>query len=900
MIYIIGLLFLLFSFVDVNATITPRCVLFYYHDNVLPDDIFYTYDWIFLDQDYSHIKEIKEKFYMKNRAKLIGYISVGEIQKHRKYFNDLKKFAIGRNITWDSFIADLRSKEYRDFLVNIVAKDIVNKGFDGFFLDTLDSYQLAVSQKEWKDFQEAEIELIKKLRELFPDKLIVLNRGFEIIDQVRTKVDGVAVESLFWGLDKNKKYRAVSEDERKYLLGQIEKIKFYGIPVIAIDYVEPDERQKSISVVKKISALGVIPYVSDAELSKVGYCECEIIPRKVILLYDSNSTPIRQLADVHRLIQMPLEYLGFVPEVYDINSELPEVYPNLGYAGVISMNIDSQNEKLEKWLLQAKKYGLKLFFINAFPFARNSQAFNDLGISLYENKDKKILSFRILRKISGDGFEAPLVISDADSLIRTSEAEDMIELENSAGQIHIPFAITNWGGYAVNNTLINNENELWVYNPFEIFARVFRNDLFPIPDTTTENGRRILTAHIDGDGFTEISEFNPLKTTGEIIRDEIIKVFTIPHTVSIIEGKVAPWGLYPEKSKKFELIAKSIFELPNVEMASHSFSHPFAWPTNNMTAEFRTYELKYGHNLPIKNYKINFEREIIGSINYIQSLLKDTKKTVKVFLWTGDCSPDEEQIKLTYKARVFNVNGGGTTITQQEPFLFRVSAMGLNYGNYFQVYAPITNENIFTNLWKGPFWGYTNVIQSFELTEKPKRLKPISIYYHFYSGKKLASLNALKKVYRYALSQSPNPMFLSEYAEKVLDFRQTAIIKIPEGFIVKNAGYLRTLRMPIKLGFPDIRKSKGVVGFSIGVDEIYVHLDGSGDYVIKLSQKKPDTFYLVSSNGQIESFTKQQNFYSIKLKSYVPLELNYEKGNCEVLLKKEGKYGAEIKSVCPD
>ncbi len=44
--------------------------------------------------------------------------------------------------------------------------------------------------------------------------------------------------------------------------------------------------------------------------------------------------------------------------------------------------------------------------------------------------------------------------------------------------------------------------------------------------------------------------------------------------------------------------------------------------------------------------------------------------------------------------------------------------------------------------------------------------------------------------------------------------------------------------MPIKLGFPDIRKSKGVVGFSIGVDEIYVHLDGSGDHVIKLSQKK--------------------------------------------------------------
>jgi len=27
------------------------------------------------------------------------------------------------------------------------------------------------------------------------------------------------------------------------------------------------------------------------------------------------------------------------------------------------------------------------------------------------------------------------------------------------------------------------------------------------------------------------------------------------------------------------------------------------------------------------------------------------------------------------------------------------------------------NENIFTNLWKGPFWGYINVMQTFELTE---------------------------------------------------------------------------------------------------------------------------------------------------------------------------------------
>lgn len=896
MIYIIGLLFFLLSCIPVYAVESPKCVLFYYYKNALSDDIFYSYDWIFLDQDYFYIQEIKDKFYMKNRAKLIGYISVGEIEKHRKYFETIKKFAIGTNPVWNSLIADLRNEEYRNFLIKVIAKEIIQKGFDGFFLDTLDSYKLAVNQKEWRDFQEAEIDLIKELKKFFPDKLIVLNRGFEIIDQVHDKINAVALESLFAGLDKNKKYIQVNEDERKYLIGEIKKIKSYGIPVIAIDYVDPEEKEEAISVVKKILSLDVIPYVSDRELSKVGYCGCEIIPRKVILLYDSNLTPLRQLADIHRLIQMPLEYLGFIPELYDVNSELPEVYPNLGYLGVVSMSLSSKSEKLEKWLIQAKKQGLKLFFINDFPFKENSSFLDDLGIRFYRNNDKKHLSFRILKKIPGDGFEAPLVIPYTDTLIRTSESEEMIKAENSTGQLHIPFALTSWGGYAVNNTLINDE-ELWIYNPFDIFEKVFRNNFFPLPDTTTENGRRILTAHMDGDGFIGISEFNPSKTTGEIIRDEIIKVFNIPHTISIIEGEVAPWGLYPEKAEKLEMIAKSIFELPNVEPASHSFSHPFQWQSK--INKFLSDKLPYGYNLPIKNYEINFEREIIGSISYIQSLLKNTKKTVKVFLWTGDCNPDKEQIKLTYKTGVFNVDGGDTTINKQEPFLYRISPMGVNYENYFQIYAPIQNENMFTNLWKGPFWGYANVIQSFELTEKPKRLKPISIYYHFYSGEKLASLNALKKVYNYAISQKTNPMFLSEYAARVLDFRQTAIMKMPEGFRIKNAGYLRTLRIPLKAGFPNIKESNGIVGFSNIAEEFYIHLDGSGDYILKLSDKKPETFYLISSNAQVESFQKDNNVYLIKLKSYVPLELNYEKGKCELSIKKEDKYAAEIKAVCP-
>lgn len=888
--YITGLLFLLLSYSLANAQ--PECVLFFYHHKSLPDDIYYTYDWIVLDQDNPYFENVKNKFYMKNKAKVIAYISIGEIEQHRSYFNQLKKFSIGSNPMWASFIADLREKEYRDFIINKISKELVNKGFDGFFLDTLDSYQLVTKQDSWIEFQKAEIELIKELKKNYPDKIIILNRGFEIIDEVKNFIDGVVVESLFYGIDSQKRYREVTEKERNYLVAQLEKIKSFGIPVIVIDYIDPKDKEKAKDTVKKISSLGFIPYVSNAELSRVGFSRCEIVPRKIILLFDSSITPVRQITDIHRLIQMPLEYLGFIPELYDINEKLPEVYPELGYKAVVSMDIKNKSEKLDNWLINAKKEGLKLFFINDFPF-KNLSALKEFGITFEKNRSKSF-EFKIVQKISADGFEAPLVVTYTDTMVYIEKAIEAVKAKNSDGQIHLPFAITDWGGYAVGGTLINSE-ELWVYNPFKVFEKVFKDKDFPVPDPTTENGRRVLTVHIDGDGFLGNTEFEPSKTTGEIIRDEILKKFPIPHTISIIEGEVAQWGLYPQKSKKLEEVAKSIFKLPYVEPATHSFSHPFVWQIKYDKKE----NLPYGHNLPIPNYRFNLEREICGSIDYINSLLKEEDKKVKVFLWTGDCSPNEDQIKFTYQLKVFNLNGGHTNITKQEPFLNRVSPMGVNYGTYFQIYAPVTNENMYTNLWRGPFWGYIQVIQTFELTEKPIRLKPLSIYYHFYSASKLNSLNALKEVYKYALSQPTNPMFLSEYVEKVLDFRQTAILSLPDGFKIKNAGYLRTLRIPKALGYPDVEKSKGVVGFMINGNEVYIHLDGSGEYILKLTKTKPESFYLITSNGQVESFKKEKGSYFIKLKSYVPLDVQFYKGKCKIFLEKEEK-NAEIKAVCVD
>jgi len=118
---------------------------------------------------------------------------------------ELKKYSIGTNPMWKSLVADVRNKEYRQFLLEVVAKRIMDRGFDGFFLDTLDSYQLSAKKEEWKDFQDALVDFVKELRKRHPDKLIVLNRGFEFIDRVKDDINGLLVEGLFSRLDAKKR-----------------------------------------------------------------------------------------------------------------------------------------------------------------------------------------------------------------------------------------------------------------------------------------------------------------------------------------------------------------------------------------------------------------------------------------------------------------------------------------------------------------------------------------------------------------------------------------------------------------------------------------------------------------------------------------------------------------------
>jgi len=840
-----------------------------------PEEAFYLYDWLVVDPDNFSFEKLKEKYYIKNKKpKLFAYVSVEEIEPYRKYYKETdKSWIIGKNEDWKTYIADIRKKEYREFLINKVLKNLSQ--YDGFFFDTLDSYQIALKPSEYKSYENALAEFIIQVKKTFPDKKIILNRGFEVVPQVKDYIDAVVAESLFYGLDtKTMKYKKMKEEDIKWLLNKLNEIKNLGIKVIVIDYVDPKNKKLQKEVAKKIYENGFIPYVTDKDLKTLGTSIYQIIPRKIMIFYNSKEFDAAY-NDLHRNFQAFLEYLGYVPVMYDINKWLPKDYIGDEYAGILLRQTEYSPEMLQ-WLKKQISDGIKVFFLNYIPSDEEFLSFLGLkiegNISIFDKVDFEPIGY--------DYFEIKPEIQQIPITTSQNNFKPILKAKINGKEFY-PFVITDWGGYALEGTFLSEagKNALFVFNPVEIFRDVFKPD-FPAPDVTTENGNRILTAHIDGDAFFGVADFDPQKNLGEIIRDEIIKKYEIPHTVSIVEGEIAPWGLYPDKSKKLEEIARSIFALENVEVASHAFSHPYKW--------MKLYELEKqnkksnvkGNNLPIKNYEFNLEREIIGSIDYINKNLAPENKKTKVFLWTGDCVPPKEALQLAYKIGVYNVNGGDTGINYQESFYTLIGPMGLNRDEYFQVYAPIQNENIYTNLWTD-YYGYIKVISAFKLTDEKYRFKPISMYYHFYSGQKIASLKALKEVYDYALSQEINPMFLSEYAQRVLEFRNTVVAKdLEDNFVIRNEGNLKTVRFDKDVKI-DILKSQNVVGYRKIHDSIYVHLTNNGDSKIFFSNDEPN-FMVINSNGQIKFYEKDNESIKIKFEGYIPLTFKILNKNCKL------------------
>lgn len=829
-------------------------------------------------------------------SELYAYTSVAEVQTTRSYFKDIPvAWQMARNGHWNSVVIDQTPSQWPVFFADRVVGPLWQRGYRGFFLDTMDSYRLA-SQFDEAAQQEGLVKVIQTLHERFPGIRLIMNRGFEIAPRVKGQIEMVAAESLYrsWNAGANR-YEEVSATDRQWLLTQLRTIQTRdGIPALVIDYVPPHNRALARETAQRIRAEGFTPWVTDSNVHTVGIGAVELVPRRILVIYNGEESPALNYSNAHRYLQMPLNHMGYVVDYANVLEPLPAGIYQDRYAGIITYFSGGvpkrRTRELSQWLQARRAEEIPIAIVGDFGLLPDKSWGSSFGLQATDINPTPPLRLKALRPHIG--FEiAPQTADKDDSLVLivgpyASQAEPLVELSDQKGRTFVGGAWMPWGGFILDPYVLTElpgaDQTRWVIDPFAFLQKALKLPLLPTPDTTTESGRRLLLAHIDGDGFPSRAELAGSPLAGQVLLKEIFEKYKFPQTMSIIEGETAPHGLHPELSSQMEEIARKMFSLPHIEVASHSFSHPFLWDDSIKHGVFAEGG-EAQHSLNIPGYQVDFQRETAGSADYIRKRLAPTGKPVAVFQWSGDTAPNEAALKAVHEAGMLNINGGDTLISKANPTLTAIGALGIAKGRYLQVYAPITNENIYTNLWRGPFYGYERVLETFEMTDKPRRIKPVGIYYHTYAATKAAGLKSLKTVYDWAARQDLHPVRTSDFIRKVQDFHTYAIAIEGEGWRVRGAGHLRTLRFPIAAAamVAPLSTSEGVAGVSEGVEGSYVHLTGAQAWVANpasaLVPSGPTAearIWLHDANARITQWERKQQGLrtDFSLQGHVPLQ----------------------------
>ncbi|MBN67471.1 MAG: hypothetical protein CMM94_07915 [Rickettsiales bacterium] len=214
--------------------------------------------------------------YKTSRNKVLGYVSLGEVQSFYPYYDRLEQsnVILGKNEQWDSLYVDIRSDLWREIFLKEAIPAVIDQGFDGIMIDTVDS-AIALEQQnpeQYAQMQEYAAHTIAYARHLYPDITIMVNRGFEILPQIADKIDYVLAESILVEHDlKTSNSKLFSDDIYGHyvtLLKQLQK-QHPHIKVYTLDYWSPKDNKGIKAIYNMQRANGFIPFVSTPDLRHI-------------------------------------------------------------------------------------------------------------------------------------------------------------------------------------------------------------------------------------------------------------------------------------------------------------------------------------------------------------------------------------------------------------------------------------------------------------------------------------------------------------------------------------------------------------------------------------------------------------------------------------------------------
>ncbi|SEH75170.1 extracellular protein [Ruminococcus flavefaciens] len=277
-----------------------------------PEDVsdMESYKKIVIDAQYFDKEEITR---LKDSGHTVySYINLGSVEEFRSYFKNYEDYFLGVYENWeDERWVDVSQKEWQKFIVDDLAKKILDKGVDGLFVDNCDVYY---------NFKKTEIfngvtEILKGFKKY--GTYVIINGGDTYVTEYAKKnksldavMDAVNQESVFSAIDwDHDTFTKNSDEDREYFQDYCKLVADYGKDVYLLEYTKDSKVIDSIK--KYCKEKGYTYYASSTldlktpgqEAGSQPLIKNEETPKKQTLAGDANMDGTVDLSDAVLIMQ---------------------------------------------------------------------------------------------------------------------------------------------------------------------------------------------------------------------------------------------------------------------------------------------------------------------------------------------------------------------------------------------------------------------------------------------------------------------------------------------------------------------------------------------------------------------------------------------------------------------
>jgi polysaccharide biosynthesis protein PelA len=729
---------------------------------------------------------------------------------------------------------DPTAPQWVSWVVESLADPAAKKGFDGFVL----SFGAEASTPAART---AVLSLAATLHQRYPDKHLLLDLRLGLGTEAVRVANGFLALGVYTREGKDGMVDWTSIAETLRLSRLIRAVQMQGMRVFAVDFASANDRPACREAAQRLTSLGALPFITTPALNGVNLGPLEEVSRRVLVLHGWDEKHVGEKSapasatTTSRLLRQSLEWLGCELEFRQA-SGVDLLPADDDFAAVIldaSLILSAEQQRALADRLPSLLAHKTPLLLTGMPWTDSDArylAMQHLGLSGSASPAPRLIKtnvvamdaalLRVNTKITShsSGFLDLTAPADA-RIVLALHGQDAMGSEHHFDQAFL----SSWGGAWIDPAAQATTSQLDL--PAFLAQWLGADHKLPVPDTTTREGRRVFYSHIDSTGFSTPSTLPGFPLCAEVMRDRILDHYLLPVTVSVCEAEIRAWlpGQQADEAARLEHVARSIFAMPQVQVASNSLSRPSQWTAGiDITSTLNDRAQTTRHDMP---------REIAGSMSYIHRRLLPLGKAVNLMLWPANAIPSAEA--LSY-CRAMNVESLVTSSSVD----------------------PITSPVLTAS---------SNAIRS----------EPFALRFSFADVRTEAGIASLKKTLDACAGEPLHAMTAAGYAASVRDSHHTRVLRAgADHWIILNAGDCRTLRLPASAGVPDMARCQGVSGYNVQQGQLYIHTMGKARTELVLTREKPAQYvHLAECSTSVEFLELTSRRATFQVRDLRPVEI---------------------------